>query len=151
MPRPQHAYVSVVSHRAVISWVPRASDNMISTHPPASSPFAPFSTGHIPPQPASLSFLSTLGNFSLLCCYLWCFLCLECLGNPTSFVEKASRNITYFFIFISNHRLHESISSSAIFWISVAFSYITHNYLVLSFSCLPLSHPTLPHQTHTEL
>lgn len=37
-----------------------------------------------------------------------------------------------FFIFISNPLLHENISSPAIFWISMAFSYITHSYLVLS-------------------
>lgn len=74
----------------------RASDDSIPAHLPASSPSTHFCMDRIPPGPASPTFLNTLGKFSLPCCYSCFFLCLECLGNPSSFVERASWNTTCF-------------------------------------------------------
>lgn len=59
----------------------------------------------------------------------------------------------FIFIFISNHLLHENISSPAIFWISMAFFYIIHNittYYSVCSTCLFFA-PTSLHHTHREL
>lgn len=70
------------------------------------------------------------------------------LGESHIICGKGLLKYCLFFIFISSRLLHENISSPAIFWISMAFFYIIHNYLVFSLLHLPFSAPHHP-TTHT--